>query len=110
MGLLITDVLRLRQLRGRQMDLKFKIQQIVTEKSNLVNSGNDLMKVGTDYDPESPVMKRLQQRQAKFKILEEQLDQKMQEYQIELQMVEAEYKSCKERLAGEIQEEMSYSL
>ena len=107
---MITDTVRLRQLRGQKMDLNFKIQQIVTEKTSLVNAGNDLMKVGTDYDPESPVMKTLQQRQAKLKILEEKLDQQMQEYQLQLQMVEAEYASCKQRLSQEIQEEMSYSL
>ena len=107
---MITDTVRLRQLRGQKMDLNFKIQQIVTEKTSLVNAGNDLMKVGTNYDPESPVMKTLQQRQAKLKILEEKLDQQMQEYQLQLQMVEAEYNSCKQRLSQEIQEEMSYSL
>jgi len=107
---LITDTIRLRQLRGQQTDLKFKLQQIAIEKTRLINSGNDLMQVGTDYDPESPVMKTLQQRQAKLKIIEEKLEQQTQEYQIELQMIEAEYKSCKERLTKEIEEEMSYTL
>ena len=55
-------------------------------------------------------MKTLQQRQAKLKIIEEKLEQQTQEYQIELQMIEAEYKSCKERLTKEIEEEMSYTL
>ena len=107
---MITDTARLRQLRGQKMDLNFKIQQIVTEKTSLTNACNDLMKVGTDYDRESPVMKTLQQRQAKLKVLEEKLDQQMQEYQLQLQMNDAEYTSCKQRLSQEIQEEMSYSL
>ena len=68
------------------------------------------MKVGTDYDPDSPVMKTLQQRQAKVQLMEQKLEQQIQEYQIQLQMVEAEYSQCKSRLQSEIQEEMSYSL
>ena len=92
------------------MDLQFKISEITSTKSSLVNAGDDLMKVGTDYDPDSPVMKTLQQRQAKIKIMEERLNQQMQEYQIQLEMVEAEYGQVRQRLSQEIKEEMSYSL
>ena len=107
---LITDTMRLRQLQGQRSDLKFKIQEIISTKTSLVNAGNDLMKVGTDYDPDSPVMKTLQQRQAKVQLMEQKLEQQIQEYQIQLQMVEAEYNQCKGRLQQEIQEEMSYTL
>jgi hypothetical protein len=107
---MISDTLRLRQLQGRKMDLQFKISEITSTKSSLVNAGDDLMKVGTDYDPDSPVMKTLQQRQAKIKIMEERLNQQMQEYQIQLEMVEAEYGQVRQRLSQEIKEEMSYSL
>ncbi len=105
----ITDTIRLHQLQGEKLDLQFKIQQITMTKMGLTHSCNDLIKVGTDYDPESPVMKTLQQRQAKLKLLEEKLDHEMQQYQIQLEMIEAEYKSCKQRLSQNIQEEFSYS-
>ena len=110
MTTMLTDIMRLRQLRGQQRDLNYKIQQITTEKSNIAFTGNTYMQVGTDYDPESPMMKVMQDRQAKLKILEDQLDQQMESYQIQLKMVEAEYDACKQRLDAEIKEEMSYSL
>ena len=106
----ITDTLRLRQLRGMKIDLNYKIQQITTTKMSLISDGNDWTKGGTEYDHESPIMKTLQQRQAKLKLLEEKLDQQKSEYQIQLQAVEAEYESCKQRLTKSIQEEFSYSL
>ena len=109
MGIL-TDTIRLHQLHGQKLDLQFKIQQITMTKMGLTHSCNDLIKVGTDYDTESPVMKTLQQRQQKLKLLEEKLNHEMQEYQIQLEMVEAEYGACKQRLSQSIREEFSYSL
>lgn len=106
---IITDTIRLHQLQGEKLDLQFKIQQITMTKMSLAHSCNDLLKVGTDYDPESPVMKTLQQRQQKMKLMEEKLAHEMQQYQISLDMIEAEYKSCKDRLRQNIQEEFSYS-
>ena len=105
----ITDTIRMHQLHGQKMDLQFKIQQITTTKMGLTQSCNDLLKVGTDYDPESPVMKTLQQRQQKLKLLEEKLSRQMEDYQVQLEMVETEYKACKQRLSQSIQEEFSYS-
>ncbi len=106
----VTDSIRLRQLNGQVMDLKFKIQQITTTKMSLTGINSDLTKVGTDYDPDSPVMKTLQQRQEKIKLLEEKLNAQQHEYQLQLEMAETELKSCKERLKSEIQEEFSYTL
>lgn len=106
----VTDSIRVRQLSGQVMDLKFKIQQITTTKMSLTGINSDLTKVGTDYDPDSPVMKTLQQRQEKIKLLEEKLTAQQHEYQLQLEMAEAELKSCKERLKSEIQEEFSYRL
>ncbi|MBR6099641.1 hypothetical protein IKP85_07825 [bacterium] len=106
----VTDSIRIRQLSGQVMDLKFKIQQITTTKMSLTGINSDLTKVGTDYDPESPVMKTLQQRQEKIKLLEEKLTMQQHAYQLQLEMAEAELASCKERLKSEIKEEFSYRL
>ncbi len=107
---MITDTMRYHELQGQKRDLSFKIQQITMEKSRLVKSGNDLMRVGTDYDPDSPAMKTLQKRQADMRLIEEQLEQQMSEYKIQLQAVDAELGDCKQRLGEEIKEEMKYSL
>ena len=106
----VSDSIRLRQLSGERRDLKYKIQQVVMTKKELANINNDLMKPGTTYDPNSPVMKTLQERQEKIKILEDKLDQEIQAYTLDLQATEAEYKACLGRLPGEIAEEFSYSL
>ena len=54
-------------------------------------------------------MKTLQQRQQKLKLLEEKLNHEMQEYQIQLEMVEAEYGACKQRLSQSIIDDKSIS-
>lgn len=104
----VTDSMRLKQLHNQQMDLKYKISEIVQTKASLMNAGDDLMKVGTDYDPESPMMKTLKARQDRAKIMEQQLDQKMHDYQLQLQAVEAEYNSLEGRVGSDLQKEMSY--
>ena len=71
-------------------------------------SVSDLMQAGNDYDPESPITKQLQQRQAKLKVLDQKLDMQMQEYQNRLKMIEAEYDSCKDMLGKNIQSSFSY--
>lgn len=106
---LITDTIRLHQLRGRRIFLQYNIQQLAITKSSLTHACDDLMKTGTDYDPESPVMKTLQQRQARLKVVEEQLAHQTEQYQLELEMVEAEYNSCKARIKQDIQQAFSYS-
>ena len=106
----VTDSIRLRQLSGERRDLKFKIQQIAMTKQELSNINDDLMKPGTTYDPNSPVMKTLQERQEKIKILEDKLAQEMEDYSLKLKTVEAERSAILGRLPEEISEEFSYSL
>ena len=63
---------------------------------NLSQSVQDLMQVGTDYtDPESPVVKMLNQRQAKLQQLEKRLQMQMAQYQTRLKMIETELESAK---------------
>lgn len=106
----VTDSIRVRQLLGEKIDLNHKIQQIVETRGSLTRINSDLTKVGTDYDPESPVMKTLQARQEKIKLLEEKLELQMHEYQNRLDIVTTELNSCKSRLKDEIREEYSYSM
>lgn len=60
----------------------------------LSQSVSDLLNVGTDLDPENPVVKQLEQRKAKLNLLEKKLDMQMNEYQEKLKMVEKEMDSC----------------
>ncbi len=106
----VSDSIRLRQLSGERRDLKYKIQQIAMTKQELSNINNDLIKPGTTYDSNSPVMKTLQERQAKIKLLEDKLEQELEEYTLKLKTIESERNAVLGRLPEEISEEFSYSL
>ena len=108
MSSIVTDSMRLKQLFNQKMDLSYKIDEIVQTKSSLLSAGDDLMPVGTDYDPNSPVMKTLQARQQRAKILSQQLEQKEHEYRRQLQAVEAEYNSLDARINDTISKELKH--
>ncbi|MCM1010582.1 MAG: hypothetical protein NC390_06880 [Fusobacterium sp.] len=107
MGVLVASM-RLQYLTGLKCDLEYKIQLITQAKMNLMSSNDDLMQVGTDYDSESPIVKTLQQRQAKMKLLEQRLDQQMNNYQNQLRMVMTEYESARGMLDRDIQSTFRY--
>lgn len=106
----VSDCIRLTDLSGQRRDLKNKIQQITMTRQELKNINNDLMKPGTTYDPNSPVMKTMQERQEKIRILEDKLAQEMESYSLQLDAVEAERKACLSRIKEETVEEFTYSL
>ena len=108
MGLL-TSQIRLMYLQQQRLDLEYKIQLITQSKMGLSQSVSDLMQVGNDYDPESPVSIQLQQRQAKLKVLVHILDMQMQEYQNRLKMIDAEDESCQAMMDKNIQSSFKYS-
>lgn len=74
----------------------------------LAKSVSDLMEVGNDYDPESPTTKMLQQRQAKLKVIDQQLDMQLQTYNNRLKMIDQEYESAKGMLDKNIQNSFAY--
>lgn len=92
---LINSTIRLNMLIAQRLDLEYKIQLITQSQMTLTQSVSDLMQVGTDYnDPDSPMAKMLQQRQAKLKVLEQRLVQQMNQYKSRLDMVNTEIESC----------------
>jgi len=105
----ITDTIRMQYLTNVKMDLEYKIQLVTQARMGLTQSASDLMQVGTDYSSDSPVVKQLNQRQAKLKILEQKLEQQMVQYQSRLQMVTTELESCRSRLSQNIGQAFRYS-
>ena len=73
MGLLI-GIIRMRQLNLMQSNCEWKLQLIAQAVSTAQNSANNLLQVSTDYESDSAVAKKLQQRQYKLKALEEKLN------------------------------------
>lgn len=93
---LIGATIRVAMLNSQRIDLEWKILQIGQAQSNLSQSVQDLMQAGADYtDPDSPVVKMLNQRQAKLQQLEKRLQLQMSQYQTRLKMVEAELESAR---------------
>ena len=107
MGVLVATM-RLQYLLQSKADLEYKIQLITQSKMGLMQSTNELMSVGNDYDPDSPIVKTLQQRQAKLKVLEQQLDMQMNQYQNRLKAVETEIESAKGMIDKNIQSSFKY--
>ncbi|MFA6989270.1 MAG: hypothetical protein WC197_04290 [Candidatus Gastranaerophilaceae bacterium] len=105
---LVSSQLRLLFLTYRQHDLAYKIQLISETKMGLASSVNALLTVGTDLDPESPEMKKLELRKQKLAQLEKKLDAELMLYQNQLKMVETESESVKKMLDGDIKRSFSY--
>ena len=104
----ITDTIRMQYLNNVRMDLEFKFQLITQNRMELTKACDDLMKVGTDYDSDNPIMKTLNQRQQKLKLLEQKLEQQQMQYQTRLKMVETELGSVKQRIDKNISQAFSY--
>lgn len=107
MGLL-TSVMRMQYLLNFKSDLDYKIMLITQTKASLVTSNSDLLQVGNDYDPSSPIVKTLQERQNKMHALEQQLDTRMAAYKAQLKMAEAEMDSLRGTLEADIKSSFSY--
>jgi len=107
MGLL-TSVMRMQYLMQFKSDLDYKIMLITQTKASLVTSNGDLLQVGNDYDPSSPIVKTLQERQNKMHALEQQLDTRMAAYKAQLKMVETEMESLRGTLDSDIKSSFSY--
>jgi hypothetical protein len=76
----------------------------------LCASGDEIMALGNDLDPNNPAVKQLEARRDKLTALEKRLDMQMQEFQNRLSMVEAELKSCRDAVHNAIEDSFSYKV
>lgn len=107
MGLLIAS-LRKTYLIAYKNELEYKIQLITQAKIALTQSANDLLNVGTDMNPDDPVVKQLEQRKERLNLLEKKLDMQMDDYKAKLDMVEQELKSCDGMFKSNLESSFSY--
>ena len=106
---LINSTIRVAMLASQKLDIEYKILTITQAKMNLSQSVSDLMQVGTDYtDPESQVVKLLNQRQQRLQQLEKRLDMQMAQLQTRLQMIETELESAKKMRDNSIKASFTY--
>jgi len=107
MGLAAATI-RLMQLNMERLDLEYKVQLISDAKMNLARTITDLVNVGTDLEPDSPVVKKLEQRKERLYLLEKKLDMQMSQYNIRLKMIEQETQSCQQMIDKNIQRSFRY--
>lgn len=98
-----TSSARYMYLDTRRNELEYKIQQTNEAKMNLANATSEMMTVSSDLDPDSPAVKKLEERKNRLYLLDKKLDQNLQRYKMELQMIEGEINSCKSLLDKNIQ-------
>ena len=77
-------------------------------KMTATKAASSLMQVGTDYESDSLIAKKLQERQYKLKLLEEKLDLQKTEIEERLEMINTELKSNQEMIHSGIQESFTY--
>ncbi len=82
---------------------------ISESKMEMSKSITDIMSVGTDLDPDSPIIKSMKARRDKMKLIEQELDQKMEQYKIKLKAVETEIESAQKIIDNGIQRTFNYS-
>ncbi|MBR6301601.1 hypothetical protein IKR55_02585 [bacterium] len=109
MGLLV-GIVRKRYLAMMKSNAEWKLQLITTALMTAQNSTNNLLQVGTDYEADSLIAKKLQQRQYKLKLLEQKLN--MQKNALELQIKECtqEIESCDAMINASIRSSFSYNI
>lgn len=106
MGLLIAQM-RLAQINEYRSNLEYQIQLVSSTKLDLSAQINEIVGLGSDMDPDSPEMKALEKKKERLYQVEKALDQQLQRYQSQLQMIEAEEQGVKESLQKAIQRSFS---
>lgn len=109
MGLLI-GIIRKRQLRHQKAEAEWQLQLITQAKLAAQKSANDLLQVGTDYEADSLIAKKLQERQYKLKLLEQKLDEKKAILETQIKEYAEEMQSCQSMIDAHIKESFSYNI
>ena len=68
--------------------LEEKVSELKTAKLALATSSAELINVGTDMDPDSPMVKQLEQRKVRLNLLEKKLDLELSETKDKLKMID----------------------
>lgn len=107
MGLLI-GIIRKQYLMMQKSTLQWQLTLITKAKRVAARAVDKFMQVGTDYEGDPLVTKKLQAREYKLKIMEEKLDLQKEHIQEELEGVKAELKSVDGMIQDGIQESFTY--
>jgi DNA repair ATPase RecN len=101
MGLLAATVSK-QYLIAYKNDLEYKISLINQSKLSLSQSATELIGAENDLDPDSPMVKQLEQRRSRLNQLEKKLDMELNEYQEQLAMINNNMKTCDGMIKGSL--------
>lgn len=102
MGVLVQSS-RLIYITSLRNDLEYKIQIINTSRTNLMNTINATMVNGADMDPDSPEVRLMEQRKQRLMLIDKKLEMQLQQYQTQLQMINAEEQAISKNLQQNIE-------
>lgn len=82
------------QLIAYKNDIEYKILMVKQAKIALLGAEDDLVNAGTDLDPESPLVKQIEQRKARLNALDKKLDMQLDDYDTRLKLIEESIEAC----------------
>ena len=109
MGLLI-GIVRKRYLSLMKSNAEWKLQLITAALMTAQNSTNNLLQVGTDYEADSLIAKKLQQRQYKLKLLEQKLMAQKNALELQIKECQQELESCNSMIEANVKSSFSYNI
>jgi len=93
-----------------QSTYHWQLHLITQAKAVATKAASNLLQVGTDYESDSLIAKKLQQRQYKLKLLEEKLDVRKAEIETRLQEITTELQSNQQMIDEGIRNSFSYKI
>ena len=106
----VTGSIRLLYLTQLKNDLMYKIMLHTEAQRDLSDSITNLMDVGTNLDPDSPVIKTLKARREKLAQVEKEMERKMVVLQSKLKAVEAEIGEAEKLVDASAKRQFSYGI
>ena len=102
MGLLVS-IFRLAQIRNYRSDLEYQIQLVHSTKLDLASQINNLVGLSSDLEPDSPEAKALEKKKERLYQAEKALDQQLDRYQTQLEMINQEEQQVRQQRSEAIQ-------
>ncbi len=100
---LVSSSMNLIKLNRLRFELEEKITSCNSKKMKLVNMASELESVQSDLDPNSPEVKRLEERKQRLKKLEQHLDEQIVRLETQMKMVEANFQQAQQSVDKNIQ-------
>ncbi|MBR1617275.1 hypothetical protein IJ670_03905 [bacterium] len=102
MGLLVS-IFRLAQIRNYRSDLEYQIQLVHSTKLDLSSQINSLVGLRTNLEPDSKEAKELEKKKERLMQAEKALDQQLERYQTQLDMINQEEQQVRQQKQEAIQ-------